>query len=138
MFKQIREDIREIGEYISQAWTTITSTTKIRLLIYMANIMQKTYNRRFFVSIIVTPRGERLKIFDKYMFNQYKRKRWLPKRMTTLDLVQKCFYATPLSSNNNISKDERKKATRKYVRYVKSMRTIRVLSGRSSRVGRRA
>jgi len=133
MIKQIRSDFREIREYIGLAITTVTSTTKIRLLIFMANIMQKTYNRRFFVSIIVTPRGERLKIFDKYMFRAYKRKKWLPKTMTTLDLEHKCFYATPLSNNNNISKEDRKKATKKYVRYAKSIRTVNKVSGRLSR-----
>lgn len=133
MFKQIREDFREINEYISQAITTATSTIKMRLLIYMANLKQKTYNKRFFVSIIITPRGERLKVFDNEAFKYFKRKKWLPKNMTTLELEQKCFYATPLSNNNNVSKDERKKATKKYVNYMKSIRMISKVSGRVNR-----
>lgn len=132
MFKQIRSDFREIKEYAGQAITTITSTTKIRLLIFMADLMQKAYNRRFFVSIIDTQRGERLKIFDNQMFKTYKRLRWLPKRMTTLELEQKCFYATSLSKNNNVSKEDRNKAIKKYVTYTKTIRKVNKLRMKSA------
>lgn len=132
MFKQIRSDFIEIREYFSQAITTITATTKIRLLIFMANLMQKAYNRRFFVSIIDTQRGERLKIFDNQMFKTYKRLKWLPKRMTTLDLEQKCFYATSLSRNNNVAKEDRNKAIKKYVNYTKTIRKVNKLRMKSA------
>lgn len=122
MFKQIREDFKEIKEYINQTITTITSTIKIRLLIYMADLMQKTYNKRFFVTIICTPQGERLKIINNDMFKMYKRRGWMRKTMPEIELADKCFYATPLSKNNNIPKEERKKATEKYVSYTKMIR----------------
>lgn len=90
----------------------------------MCNLLQKAHNRRFFVSVIVKPEGERLKIFDKYMFNTYKRRGWLPKKMTTLELEQKCFYATPLSKNNKVTNEEKKKAVKQYTQYAKLMRKI--------------
>ncbi len=124
MFKQFLADIREINEYMRDSYTVIVSSIKIRLLVFMADLLQKTHNRRFFVSIIVKPQGERLKIFDKYMFKSYKRKGWMPKRMTTLELEQQCFYATPLKRNNNVSKDERKKAIKQYTQYSKMIRKV--------------
>ena len=124
MFKQLWYDLREINEYLRDTYTVIVSSIKIRLLIYMSDLLQKVHNRRFFVSIIEKPGGERLKIFDKYMFNTYKRKGWMPKRMTTLELEQKCFYATPLSKNNNVTKEAKRKAIKQYTSYSTMMRNL--------------
>lgn len=128
MIKQIIADFREIGEYLHDAYIIIVSSIKIRLLIYMSNLLQKVHNRRFFVSVIEKPAGERLKIFDKYMFNSYKQKGWMPKKMTTLELEQKCFYATPLSKNNKVTREEKRKAIRNYAQYSKLMRKVQSLS----------
>lgn len=131
MFKQIIEDFREIGGYMSDAYIVIVSSIKIRLLIFMADLLQRVHNKRFFVSVIVKPiihknrivgESERLKIFNNAMFKEFKRKGWMPKRMTTLELQEKCFYATPLSKNNNVSKENRKKAIKQYTQYSKLMR----------------
>lgn len=122
--KKILADFREISEYLKDAYTVLVSTIKIRLLIFMADLLQKAYNRRFFVSVIVKPNGERLKIFDKHMFNTYKRIGWMPKRMTTLELQQKCFYYTSVSKNNKVSHEERKKAIKQYNQYSKMIRSI--------------
>lgn len=127
MFKQIINDFREIGEYISDAYTVIVSSIKIRLLIFMSNLLQRVHNRRFFVSVIVKPTGERLKIFDKYMFNDYKRRGWLPKKMTTIELEQKCFYATPLNNNNKVTNEAKRKAIKQYTKYSKMMRKVQRL-----------
>ena len=135
MFKQIISDFREIGEYLKDAYTVIVSSIKIRLLIFMADLLQKAHNKRFFVSVIVRPvikdnriigESERLKIFNNEMFKQYKRKGWMPKRMTTLELQQKCFYSTALSKNNNVSKENRRKAIKQYTQYSKLMRRVAV------------
>jgi len=124
MFKLFIKDVQEICEYLKDTYTVIVSSIKIRLLIFMCNLLQKAHNRRFFVSVIVKPEGEKLKIFDKYMFNTYKRRGWLPKKMTTLELEQKCFYATPLSKNNKVTNEEKKKAVKQYTQYAKLMRKI--------------
>ena len=124
MANQLIKDIKEIHEYLVDTYTVIVSSIKIRLLIFMSNMLQKVHNRRFFVSVIEKPEGERLKIFDKYMFDSYKRRGWMPKRMTTLELEQKCFYATPLNKNNKVTKDEKKKAIRQYANYSKMMRGV--------------
>jgi hypothetical protein len=126
MANQLIKDIKEIHEYLGDTYTVIVSSIKIRLLIFMSNMLQKVHNRRFFVSVIEKPGGERLKIFDKYMFDSYKRRGWMPKRMTTLELEQKCFYATPLSKNNKVTKDEKKKAIRQYANYSKMMRKVQL------------
>ena len=122
--KKILSDFREIAEYLKDAYTVVMSTTKIRILIFMADLLQKAHNRRFFVSVIVKPNGERLKIFDKYMFNTYKRIGWMPKRMTTLELQQKCFYYTSVNKNNKVSKEERRKAIKRYNQYSRMIRSI--------------
>lgn len=133
MFKHIIEDFQEIGSYMSDAYIVIVSSIKIRLLIFMADLLQKVHNKRFFVSLIVRPvvkenkivgESERLKIFNNDMFKEYKRKGWMPKRMTTLELEQKCFYATPLSRNNNVAKEARRKAIKQYSKYTKIMRRL--------------
>lgn len=124
MFKEIRSDLKEISEYLHDAYTVVVSSIKIRLLIFMSDLLQKVHNRRFFVSIIEKPIGERLKIFDKYMFNDFKRKGWMPKRMTTLELEQKCFYATPLSRNNKVTKEARRKAVKQYTQYSKLIKKV--------------
>ena len=133
MFKQIISDFREIGEYLKDAYTVIVSSIKIRLLIFMADLLQKVHNKRFFVSIIVKPviksnrivgETERLKIFNNDMFKEYKRKGWMPKRMTTVQLQEKCFYFTPISRNNKVSKESRKAAIRQYTQYSKLMRAV--------------
>lgn len=133
MFKQIISDFREIGEYLKDAYTVIVSSIKIRLLIFMADLLQKVHNKRFFVSIIVKPviksnrivgETERLKIFNNDMFKEYKRKGWMPKRMTTVQLQEKCFYFTPVSKNNKVSKESRKTAIRQYSQYSKLMRAV--------------
>lgn len=133
MFKQIISDFREIGEYLKDAYTVIVSSIKIRLLIFMADLLQKVHNKRFFVSVIVKPviknnrivgETERLKIFNNDMFKEYKRKGWMPKRMTTVQLQEKCFYFTPISRNNKVSKESRKAAIRQYTQYSKLMRAV--------------
>lgn len=133
MFKQIISDFREIGEYLKDAYTVIVSSIKIRLLIFMADLLQKVHNKRFFVSVIVKPviksnrivgESERLKIFNNDMFKEYKRKGWMPKRMTTVQLQEKCFYFTPISRNNKVSKESRKAAIRQYTQYSKLMRAV--------------
>lgn len=133
MFKQIISDFREIGEYLKDAYTVIVSSIKIRLLIFMADLLQKVHNKRFFVSVIVKPlldgskiigEAERLKIFNNEMFKEYKRKGWMPKRMTTVQLQEKCFYFTPISRNNKVSKESRKAAIRQYTQYSKLMRAV--------------
>lgn len=133
MFKQIISDFREIGEYLKDAYTVIVSSIKIRLLIFMADLLQKVHNKRFFVSVIVKPvikgnrivgESERLKIFNNDMFKEYKRKGWMPKRMTTVQLQEKCFYFTPISRNNKVSKESRKAAIRQYTQYSKLMRVV--------------
>jgi hypothetical protein len=133
MFKQIIADFREIASYLRDTYIVIVSSIKIMLLIFMANLLQRVHNRRFFVALITRPvisgnkivgESERLKIFDKYMFNSYKRKGWMPKRMTTLQLQQECFYATPLKSNNNVTKEARRKAIKQYTQYSKLMRAV--------------
>lgn len=133
MFKQIISDFREIGEYLKDAYTVIVSSIKIRLLIFMADLLQKVHNKRFFVSVIVKPlldgskiigEAERLKIFNNEMFKEYKRKGWMPKRMTTVQLQEKCFYFTPISRNNKVSKESRKAAIRQYTQYSKLMRVV--------------
>ena len=133
MFKQIISDFREIGEYLKDTYTVIVSSIKIRLLIFMADLLQKVHNKRFFVSVIVKPlldgskiigETERLKIFNNEMFKEYKRKGWMPKRMTTVQLQEKCFYFTPISRNNKVSKESRKAAIRQYTQYSKLMRAV--------------
>ncbi len=99
----------------------------------MADLLQKVHNKRFFVSVIVKPiiknnkivgETERLKIFNNEMFKEYKRKGWMPKRMTTVQLQEKCFYFTPTSKNNKVSKESRKAAIKQYAQYSKLMRVV--------------
>lgn len=130
MKEKIREFIGETVYHVTGAILMAMEAFKMKLAILLADMKQRAYNRRFFVVLITVgfnKKGipiERLRSIDNQQFKLFKRKGWLPKRMTTCDLQQKCFYATPLSKNNTLNKEERKAAINKYIRYRNIMNKI--------------
>ena len=118
--------------YHVRAWLILSiEAFKLRLAIMLADIKQKARNRRFFVVLLATgidKKGKpvfKLRSVDNEDIKTYKRMGWLPRRMTTLEVDQKCFYATPLSRNNTGSREERQKAMDKYLRYQKTINNLR-------------
>lgn len=130
MKEKIKEMWSELIYHVNTWFVLSFEAFKLRLAILLADIKQKARNRRFFVVLMtvgLTRRGDpvvRLRSIDNEGFKYCKRKGWLPKRMTTLELHQKCFYATSLSKNNTFTREERRKAMRKYIRYQKAINHV--------------
>ena len=95
---------------------------KMSLAIHLADIKQKAFNRQYHVMLLELPQGDRLVSINKEEINRFKRKKWLPKKATMLDLRESIFYSTPLSRNNKAAPKDRKKAKEKYLKYTKRYR----------------
>lgn len=92
---------------------------KLRLAISLADMKQRAFNKRYFVVIMETPKGDKLVSINNEDFKRMKRKDWLPKGMSCLDLQNECFYQTAIGLNNKTSVQEREKAKEKYIKYAK-------------------
>ena len=127
MKEKIIELFSELTYHARLSITLWIESIKLRLAIHLADIRQKARNRRYFVVLVhagFTKNGkpiEKLRSIDNEMFKHLKRVGMLPKRMTTVELHQKSFYATPLSRNNSLSREDRRKAMQKYMRYQRVM-----------------
>jgi hypothetical protein len=132
MKETINDFVKEIAYHVKAYILLSIAAFKLKLAMNLADIKQKAHNRRFFVVLITTGitntgrRIEKLRSIDNRGFKYCKRMKWLPKRMTTLDLEQKSFYATPLKRNNSLVRQEREKALKKYLRYQRVMNELKL------------
>lgn len=117
--------------YHVRVWFVLSlEAIKLRLAIWLSDMKQKATNKRYFVILLTvgyTRTGvpkTRLRSINNEDFKLLKRKKWLPKRMTTLELERKCFYATALSKNNKWSYEERAKAKERYLNYYRMMHKL--------------
>jgi hypothetical protein len=104
---------------------------KLKMAMLLADIKQAARNKRYHVLFIVTginKQGlpiEKLRSINEEEFNYCKRMKWLPKRMTFLELERKAFYSTPLRRNNSQSREQRRRAMKKYMRYQKVINQLK-------------
>lgn len=123
---------REVAFHVGAYWLLRMEAFKLSLAIRLADVKQRARNKRYHVVLMevgVQKNGSplrRLRSIDESGFHYCRRKGWLPKRMSYLELEQKSFYSTPLSLNNSYSQSERKKAMAKYMRYQKVINHIRL------------
>lgn len=128
----MKEFINELIYHV-RAWFILSlEAIKLKLAIWLSDMKQKANNRRYFVVLLTvghnkngTPKT-RLRSINNHEFKHLKRIKWLPKRMTTLELEQKCFYATPLSNNNKWTKEQRAEAKARYLNYYKVMHQLKI------------
>lgn len=92
--------------------------------IKLCDMKQQAFNRRYFV---ILDHKDRLISLSREDVNSLKRRKLIGKGITHLDLMEKSFYYTPLSRNNDssISKEERVRRKRTYFEYVKRKYRIR-------------
>lgn len=98
---------------------------QLSLAIKLCDLKQQAFNRRYFV---ILDNNNKLISLSREDVNSMKRRRIIQKGITHLDLMEKSFYYTPLSQNNNgaISKEERAKKRRMYLQYVKVKNSINI------------
>jgi hypothetical protein len=76
---------------------------KMSLAIRLSDIKQKAFNKQFHVMLMELSSGDRLVSVNRDEINKLKRKKWLPKNASMLDLRDSIFYSTPLNRNNTSS-----------------------------------
>lgn len=93
----------------------------LKLAIWLANLKQQAFNRRFFV--ILGP-DDRLMTVCNRDIKYFRKKGYLPKSFTSLDLLEKAFYYTAASRNNlnELSVEQRRKRRQIYLAYVRMKR----------------
>lgn len=128
----MKEFIQELVYHV-KTWLILTlESIKLTLAIWLSDMKQKANNKRYFVILLIVGYDKkgvpktRLRSINNNEFKQLKRIKWLPRKMTTLELEQKCFYATALSKNNKWTKEEREEAKRRYLRYYKVVHQLKV------------
>jgi hypothetical protein len=123
MFKEIISDFKEFRLWLLNYLFYRRHAIKLKLAIALADIKQKAFNRRYFVVLLETPGKDRLVSINNKEFEIFKRKKWLPQKMSYLELEEYSFYQTALGLNNRQSSEQRKEAKRKYLKYaMKCMR----------------
>ena len=119
MFKEIVQDFKEYSVWFRNWLFYHRHSVKMRLAMKLADIKQKAFNKRYFIMLLELPSGHRLVSVNNKEFNVIKRKGWLPRKMTALDLERESFYQTALSLNNKTGRSDRKAARERYLRYAK-------------------
>ena len=117
--KIIRYDFIELKTWLSDWLFYRRRAIKMKLAISLADMKQRAFNKRYFVVLLETGRGDKLVSINNAEFKKLKRKKWLPKKMSYLDLENECFYQTSTRDNNKSTAKERKAAQNKYRQYAK-------------------
>jgi len=115
----IRNDFNELLVGLHNLFFYWRHSIKLRLAIVLADMKQKAYNKRYFVVLLDIPGKEKLVSINNNEFDNLKRKKWLPKNMSFLELEEKSFYQTALTLNNTTTREQRKSAKEKYLKYAK-------------------
>lgn len=112
-----RENI-SIGQFIKQWLFLKRKSIQLSLAIKLCDMKQQAFNRRYFV---ILDHNDKLISLSKEDINRLKRMKHIQKSVTHLDLMEKAFYYTSLSRNNNnsLSKEERLKRKQTYIQYMK-------------------
>ena len=118
--KTSKSDIASIKHWLIEMYFLWRLSLQMRLAISLANMKQRAMNKRYFVMIMEVKGKDKLVSINRDDLVRLKRKKWLPKHFSYLDLERECWYQTDLKRNNSLSKEERKKAIKRYVKYQKS------------------
>jgi hypothetical protein len=124
MFKEIVSDYKELRLWLSDWIFCKRRAIKMSLAIRLADIKQRAFNKQYHVMLMYLPSGDKLVSVNRDEIVKMKRKKWLPKNMSMLDMKDSIFYSTPLSRNNKSTIEERKEARDKYVRYSRNIRGL--------------
>lgn len=127
MLKETISDFKELRMWLNDWFFCRRHSARITLAASLADMKQKAFNKRYFVMPVELPQGDRLVSINNDDFAVLKQKKWLPPKMSTLDLERQSFYQTSLTKNNRENREQRKAAREKYLRYArKFMKTRRI------------
>lgn len=120
VYKIIRSDLRDLKVFLYNWFAYRRQSFKMSLAMKMADIKQKAWNKQYHVVLLELPAEDKLVTINREDFFRFKRKKWLPKQIQWTDFLRSsAFYSTPLSRNNKVSKEDRKAAKDKYMKYAK-------------------
>jgi len=106
-------------------WVYLTHRRiKLSFAIKLCDLKQQAYNKRFYV--IELPNGE-LTSISRVGINLYKKLKRLDKSYSHLDLMEDCYYYTPLYRNNDgkITKELRDQKRKDYLFGLKVKKYLR-------------
>lgn len=105
-------------QYLKKFFFLKKKALQLKWAINLCDLKQQAFNKRYFV---ILDHNDKLISLSKEDINRLKRMRIIDKHVTHLDLMEKAFYYTPLSKNNDgsMSKEERQKRKDTYMQYVK-------------------
>ena len=118
MFTNLIQTIKELRVWLSDFLFFRRHAFKLALAIRLANMKQRAFNKRYYVMLIETSKGDRLTSINNDEFKTFKRRGWLPKRMTHLDLEREAFYQTPIGLNNSFDSTQQQASKERYLRYA--------------------
>lgn len=130
MIERIQETLHEVIWHSKAAIILWLEAIKLKLAIALSDIKQKARNKRYFVVLATVGYDKKgrpvnkLRSINNSEFKHLKRIGWLPKKMSYLELSEKCFYSTSLSRNNKQTREERDKAMKRYMRYQKIINSL--------------
>lgn len=115
----IRADLKEALAAL-QNWLVYRRLSfKMGIAIRLADMKQRAWNKRYHVMLLELPVGEKLVSVNNLDIERFKRKGWLPKRMSMYDMRDSIFYSTPLNRNNKSTPADRAAAKERYIRYAR-------------------
>jgi hypothetical protein len=117
-WNSIKADTAFTLKWARKMHTLWRHSLRMKLAISLADMKQKAFNRRYHIMLMETPKGEKLVSITREDLNRLKRKKWLPKTFSHLDLEREAFYSTPLALNNKTPKQKRLAALKRYKRYI--------------------
>jgi hypothetical protein len=125
--QEILDDLKNVLEFVKDICFLQIHRFKLRLAVWLAEIKQRAFNKRFFVILmpLKIKNGKLvtgLRSITASDLKWYKRKKLIPKNYGYLELSKQAFYQTPLSLNNKFSQDDRRTAMEKYMNMIKLLR----------------
>lgn len=120
----MKEEV-SIIQFLKQWLFLKRKSIQLSLAIQLCDLKQQAFNRRYFV---ILDHNDKLISLSREDVNRMKRLRLINPSITHLDLMEKSFYYTPLSRNNNsgISKEEQDKRRETYFKYVKKKHKLSI------------
>jgi hypothetical protein len=118
--KALTADLIELKQYILTGYVLWRQSLRLKIAMSLADLKQRATNRRYFVMSMEISGGEKLVSINRNDLIRIRRKKWLPKNFSHLDLENQSWYQIELKRNNSLTKEERRKAMEKYRRYLKS------------------
>jgi hypothetical protein len=91
----------------------------------LADMKQRATNKRYFIMSMETAGGEKLVSINRDDLQKIKRKKWLPKNFSYLDLERESWYQTDLKRNNSLTRQERNRAIKKYQIYIRKQMKLK-------------